>query len=111
MVLGRNTTAKAGLLLAVSLGAMAVAVSQARAGAFLLREQSAGALALSTAGAAAGGGGLGAAFWNGATITDYAGWQSSWSVTGIMPDSRMTATRGDASCIRGGESPCRSASA
>ena len=92
MVLGRNTTAKAGLLLAVSLGAMAVAVSQARAGAFLLREQSAGALALSTAGAAAGGGGLGAAFWNGATITDYAGWQSSWSVTGIMPDSRMTAT-------------------
>lgn len=94
MVLGRMNAAKAALMLAVSVGAVTAVCGQASAGAFLLREQSAGALGLSTAGAAAGGGGLGSAFWNGATITDYAGWQSSWSVTGIMPDSRMTAKAG-----------------
>jgi long-chain fatty acid transport protein len=89
------TNLKGALLLStgVTLAALA-SVAPASAGAFLLREQSAAGLALSTAGAAAGGAGLGSMFWNGATITDYEGWQSSWSVSGIMPDSQLTAKAG-----------------
>jgi long-chain fatty acid transport protein len=93
MATARNL--KSALLLSTGLTlGLAVGVSAANAGAFLLREQSAAGLALSTAGAAAGGAGLGSMFWNGATITDYEGWQSSWSVSGIMPDSQLTAKPG-----------------
>ena len=71
-------------------------VSEAHAGAFMIREQSAEATALSTAGAAAGGAGLGSMFWNPATITDFAGWQSSYSITGVFPSANITAGPGSA---------------
>ena len=71
-------------------------ISDARAGAFMVREQSADAVALSMAGAAAGGAGVGSIFWNPATITDFAGWQSSYSVSGIFPSGNITAQPGSA---------------
>ena len=74
--------------------ALCIGVSAAQAGAFLIREQSTIGTGLSTAGAAADGAGMGSAFWNPATITDYPGWQSSWSVTGIFPSANITANAG-----------------
>ena len=70
------------------------AMQAAQAGAFLLREQSAVGQGLSTAGAAAGGAGLGSMFWNPATMTDYAGLNSSSVLTGIAPSAQSTATGG-----------------
>ena len=82
------------LLGGIAGGALCVGLSAAQAGAFLLREQSTIGSGLSTAGAAADGAGLGSMFWNPATITDYPGWQSSWSVTGIFPSANITADTG-----------------
>jgi long-chain fatty acid transport protein len=79
------------LLGSVAAAAFCIGISSARAGAFLLREQSTLSSGLSTAGAAAGGAGLGSMFWNPATITDYPGWQSSWSITGVSPWADITA--------------------
>lgn len=82
--------------LSLAILSFAAATSGAKAGAFLIREQDAIATSLSTAGAAADGAGLGSMFWNPATITDYAGWQSSWSVSGIFPSANITAQPGSA---------------
>jgi long-chain fatty acid transport protein len=57
----------------------------AMAGAFGLHEQSAEALGESFAGVAAGAGGLSAMFWNPATLTENAGWQSSQSYSLLIP--------------------------
>lgn len=82
---------KTALLGSIAGCAVCAGVSGAQAGAFLLREQSTIGSGLSTAGAAADGAGLGSEFWNPATITDYPGWQSSYSVTGIFPSANITA--------------------
>ncbi len=66
----------------------------AHAGGFALREQSAVGLGNAFAGAAAGGSGLGSMFWNPATMTNYAGIQSSLSLFAIMPVSKITPTGG-----------------
>ena len=79
------------LLGVATVGAFCFGASSVRASAFLIREQSTIGSGLSTAGAAADGAGLGSMFWNPATITDYPGWQSSWSVTGIFPSANITA--------------------
>jgi long-chain fatty acid transport protein len=79
------------LLGSIAGSALCIGLSAAQAGAFLLREQSTIGSGLSTAGAAADGAGLASEFWNPATITDYPGWQSSWSVTGIFPSANLTA--------------------
>lgn len=66
----------------------------AQAGGFALREQSAIGLGNSFAGAAAGGSGLASMFWNPATMTDFAGMQSSLSLFAIVPYANITATGG-----------------
>ena len=78
----------------IAASALCAGASGAQAGAFLIREQSTIGTGLSLAGAAAGGAGLGSEFWNPATITDYPGWQSSWSVSGIAPSANITAQPG-----------------
>ena len=80
----------AGAATAVLLGA----VEGARAGAFQLREQSAAGLGQGFAGVAAGVGGLSSMFWNPATMTDFAGWQSSWNINGIFGNSKTTTLPG-----------------
>jgi long-chain fatty acid transport protein len=66
--------------------------SAAFAGGFALREQSAVGLGNAFAGAAAGGSGLGSMFWNPATMTNYAGINSSLALFAIMPVSKITPT-------------------
>jgi long-chain fatty acid transport protein len=79
-------------------GAAAIALSTttgaAQAGGFALREQSTVGLGNAFAGAAAGGSGLASMFWNPATMTDYAGLQSSLSLFAIMPSSEITPSAG-----------------
>ena len=82
------------LTIGVAAAALACGISGAQAGSFALREQSADALGQGFAGVAAGTGGLSAMFWNPATITGNAGWQSSWSLTGIIARSVTTAGPG-----------------
>ncbi len=67
---------------------------QALAGGFAPREQSAEAQGASFAGVAAGAGGLSAMFWNPATMTNMPGWQSSWTLAGILPYSQNTPAPG-----------------
>ena len=62
-------------------------IAGAQAGAFQLREQSAAGLGQGFAGVAAGVGGLSSMFWNPATITQFEGWQSSWTISGIVPQA------------------------
>ena len=78
------------LTVGVALAALTGSIAGARAGSFQLREQSAGAMGQGFAGVAAGVGGLSSMWWNPATITDNPGWQSSWSLTGIAPNSTTT---------------------
>ncbi len=66
--------------------------SAASAGGFALREQSAVGLGNAFAGAAAGGSGLGSMFWNPATMTNYAGINTSLSLFAIMPVSQINPT-------------------
>lgn len=75
------------------------ASTQAFAGGFALREQSAQGLGSAFAGAAAGGAGLSSMFWNPATMTSFAGLQtsSSWSV--IIPHSNITPTTGTSATL------------
>lgn len=80
-----------GLLLAgVAAAALSAGVLEAQAGGFALREQSAVGVGNAFAGAAAGGAGLSSMFWNPATMTDFAGIQSSSSFTLILPYSNIT---------------------
>jgi long-chain fatty acid transport protein len=76
------------------------AVSSAQAGGFALREQSAVGLGNSFAGAAAGGSGLGSMFWNPATMTNFAGIQSSLALFAILPNSKITPTSGTSSTLQ-----------
>jgi len=76
------------LMLATSLTALSCGAAQA--GGFALREQSAAGQGSSFAGAAAGGAGLGSMFWNPATMTQYRGWQTSFTITGIAPQSNIS---------------------
>ena len=69
---------------------LAAGVGSSFAGGIAIREQSALGLGNAFAGAAAGGAGLASMFWNPATITDFAGWQSSWNLSGIFPNSVIT---------------------
>jgi len=82
------------ILASVAVSALVGAVSSAQAGGFALREQSAVGLGNAFAGAAAGGSGLGSMFWNPATMTNYAGIQSSMALFAIMPNSKITPTSG-----------------
>ena len=80
-------------------GAAAIAIiastaGTAQAGGFALREQSAVGLGNSFAGAAAGGSGLASMFWNPATMTNYAGIQSSVSLFAIVPYGEITPAAG-----------------
>jgi long-chain fatty acid transport protein len=76
-------------LAAVSMIAL---TSAASAGGFALREQSVSGLGNAFAGAAAGGAGLGSMFWNPATMTNFAGIQTSLGLFAIMPVSKITPT-------------------
>jgi len=91
------------ILSGVAFAALLAGMTQAQAGGFAIREQSAAGQGLSFAGAAAGGAGLGSAFWNPATITNNAGWQSSWSLTGIMPYAKINPTGGTLGALPGAE--------
>ena len=79
------------LSLGVAGAALLVGMASAQAGSFQLREQSAEAMGMGFAGVAAGTGGLSSMFWNPATITDIAGWQSSSSLTGVIATSKTSA--------------------
>src|SRR6478672_767419 len=72
---------------ALSISAMSGA---AQAGGFALREQSAIGLGNSFAGSAAGGSGLASMFWNPATMADFAGIQSSTTISYILPYANIT---------------------
>ncbi|NDB69930.1 MAG: hypothetical protein EB015_18405 [Methylocystaceae bacterium] len=91
------------ILSGVAFAALLAGMTQANAGGFAIREQSAAGQGLSFAGAAAGGAGLGSAFWNPATITNNAGWQSSWSLTGIIPYAKINPTGGTLGALPGAE--------
>lgn len=78
------------LTAAVASSALLAIATGAQAGAFQLREQSAAGMGQGFAGVAAGVGGLSSMFWNPATITQYEGWQSSWSISGILPRATTT---------------------
>lgn len=80
--MARNTQLAFLLMAGVSL-----AVSQAYAGSFMLREQSTIGLGQGFAGVAAGSGGLSSMYWNPATMTFVPGWQSEWVLNGIFPQS------------------------
>lgn len=80
---------------------MIAATNSAQAGGFALREQSAIGLGNSFAGAAAGGSGLASMFWNPATMTNYAGLQSSTSLFAILPYSNITPSAGTNALIGG----------
>ncbi len=82
------------LTMGVAAAALVCGISSAQAGAFALREQSADAMGQAFAGVASGSGSLSSMFWNPATITDIAGWQSSWSATGVLANSKTTALPG-----------------
>ncbi|MDB5650459.1 MAG: 47 kDa outer membrane protein precursor, partial [Hyphomicrobiales bacterium] len=80
-----------GLLLAsVATAALTLGVVNAQAGGFALREQSAIGVGNAFSGAAAGGSGLSSMFWNPATMTDFAGIQSSSSFSLILPYANIT---------------------
>jgi long-chain fatty acid transport protein len=74
----------------IPLAAVAAYIDSAQAGGFAVREQSTRAQGESFAGAASGSGGLSSMFWNPAVITMHPGWQSQYSVSAIVPDSKIT---------------------
>ena len=78
----------------VATGVLCAGINAVQAGGFALREQSAVGLGNAFAGAAAGGSGLGSMFWNPATMTNYAGIQSSMALFAILPVSKITPTGG-----------------
>lgn len=78
------------LLAAVTAAALMAGSLQAQAGGFALREQSTIGLGNAFAGSAAGGAGLSSMFWNPATMTDFAGLQSSSSFSLILPYANTT---------------------
>ena len=82
------------LLAGAAFTAFVATQNGAQAGGFALREQSTVGLGNAFAGAAAGGAGLGSMFWNPATMTNYAGIQTSLSLFAIMPVSKITPTSG-----------------
>jgi long-chain fatty acid transport protein len=84
-------------LAAVSMIAL---TNAATAGGFALREQSVSGLGNAFAGAAAGGAGLGSMFWNPATMTNFAGIQTSLGLFAIMPVSKITPTSGTSSLLQ-----------
>jgi long-chain fatty acid transport protein len=88
--------AKARPILQAGLSAaiMAAGLCGAQAGSFAIREQSASAQGQAFAGVAAGTGGLSSMFWNPATMTELPGWQSSMSVSLIMPYADLTPLAG-----------------
>ncbi len=90
MFSGRIARATSGTTRAL-MAAMALsvlAVSQADAGGYAIREQSAEFQGTSYAGTAAGGHGISSMFWNPATITLNSGWKSEYNVSLVMPYSR-----------------------
>jgi len=84
----------------VATGVLCAGINAAQAGGFALREQSAVGLGNAFAGAAAGGSGLGSMFWNPATMTNFAGIQSSLALFAILPNSKITPTSGTSSTLQ-----------
>ncbi len=84
----------------VAAGVVCAGMGSAQAGGFALREQSAVGLGNAFAGAAAGGSGLGSMFWNPATMTNFAGIQSSLALFAIMPNSKITPTSGTSAALQ-----------
>lgn len=84
----------------VAAGVLCAGMGSAQAGGFALREQSAVGLGNAFAGAAAGGSGLGSMFWNPATMTNFAGIQSSLALFAIMPNSKITPTGGTSAALQ-----------
>jgi long-chain fatty acid transport protein len=84
----------------VATGVLCAGINAAQAGGFALREQSAVGLGNAFAGAAAGGSGLGSMFWNPATMTNYAGIQSSMALFAILPVSKITPTSGTSGALQ-----------
>ncbi len=82
------------LLTGVAAATLFAGVQASLAGGIAIREQSTIGLGNAFAGAAAGGAGLSSMFWNPATMTDFAGWQSSWSLSGIIPNTKITTAAG-----------------
>ena len=72
-----------------ALGLLIVAVAEAHAGAFAIREQSAYGQGTSFAGVAAGGA-LSSMFWNPATMTQFQGIVSENGFTGLIPKANQT---------------------
>ena len=85
-----SSVSKRLLTASVATAALMLGYASAGAGSFAIREQGAIGQGMSFAGAAAGSAGLASMFWNPATITDNAGWQSSFSVTGVFVDAKET---------------------
>lgn len=76
-----------------ALGILVVAIAQANAGAFAIREQSTYGQGTSFAGVAAGGS-LSSMFWNPATMTQFKGIISENGFTGIFPKANQTPQAG-----------------
>ena len=89
---------KAVLLACGGVGALIAATADANAGGFAVREQSAWGQGASYAGVAAGGS-LSAMFWNPATMTQVPGIQTQSVLSGILPSSANTPSRGSRSCV------------
>jgi len=81
------------LLACTAIGAVSVASLEANAGGLAVHEQSAYGQGSSYAGVAAGGS-LSTMFWNPATMTQQAGFQSESSISGILPQTSNTVTGG-----------------
>ena len=69
-----------------------LAATGAQAGGFALREQSSTGMGAAFAGSAAGAAGLSSMFWNPATMTNFAGLQTSSSFSLILPYSNISPT-------------------
>jgi long-chain fatty acid transport protein len=89
------------VLLAAGLATGLASCSVATAGSFALREQSTIGLGDAYAGAAAGAAGLGSLYWNPATMTDFAGWQSNVNAAGIFPYATIKPVAGTSPLLLG----------
>ena len=93
---------KALLLACTGIGALCVTSIDANAGGLAVREQSAYGQGSSFAGVAAGGS-LSSMFWNPATMTQVAGFQSESVLSGILPYSSHTVTSGTFAAFGGAD--------
>jgi long-chain fatty acid transport protein len=88
-------------LAGVSGAVLALGVSDAKAGAFGLREQSTVAAGMADAGAASGSGGVSSLFWNPATVTMSPGWVTEQNLTFVNLSGKITPTAGTTPAFAG----------